>query len=85
METRPFGKTGENFPILGFGGQRIVDERGCTEEEAIKILETRNEILATALKSIEEKQTQELSDDKVRYFKISIIRATPTPVKMEHV
>ena len=25
METRPFGKTGETFPILSFGGQRIVD------------------------------------------------------------
>ena len=26
METRPFGKTGESFPILSFGGQRIVDD-----------------------------------------------------------
>lgn len=38
MEVRPFGKTGEMFPILSFGGQRIVDEHGCTEEEAIKIV-----------------------------------------------
>jgi predicted aldo/keto reductase-like oxidoreductase len=40
METRPFGKTGENFPILSFGGQRIVDEHQCTEEEAIEIVNT---------------------------------------------
>ena len=38
METRPFGKTGETFPILGFGGQRIVDDHDCTEEEAIEIV-----------------------------------------------
>ncbi len=40
MEVRPFGKTGEMFPILSFGGQRIVDEHGCTEEEAVKIVNT---------------------------------------------
>ena len=40
METRPFGKTGESFPILSFGGQRIVDGHGCTEEEAIEIVNT---------------------------------------------
>jgi predicted aldo/keto reductase-like oxidoreductase len=40
METRPFGKTGEEFPILSFGGQRIVDEHQCTEEEAIEIVNT---------------------------------------------
>lgn len=40
METRPFGKTGEEFPILSFGGQRIVDEHNCTEEEAIEIVNT---------------------------------------------
>ena len=40
METRPFGKTGESFPILGFGGQRIVDDHHCTEEDAIKIVNT---------------------------------------------
>jgi len=40
METRPFGKTGESFPILSFGGQRIVDEHNCTEEEAIEIVNT---------------------------------------------
>ncbi len=38
METRPFGKTGQSFPILSFGGQRIVDEHQCTEEEAIQIV-----------------------------------------------
>jgi aryl-alcohol dehydrogenase-like predicted oxidoreductase len=40
METRPFGKTGERFPILSFGAQRIVDSHGCTEEEAIQIVNT---------------------------------------------
>jgi predicted aldo/keto reductase-like oxidoreductase len=40
MQTRPFGKTGEEFPILSFGGQRIVDEHNCTEEEAIAIVNT---------------------------------------------
>ena len=38
METRPFGKTGETFPILSFGGQRIVDAHGCTEDMAIEIV-----------------------------------------------
>jgi predicted aldo/keto reductase-like oxidoreductase len=38
VETRPFGKTGESFPILSFGGQRIVDEHNCTEDEAIAIV-----------------------------------------------
>ena len=40
METRPFGKTGKSFPILSFGGQRIVDGHGCTEDEAIEIVNT---------------------------------------------
>ena len=40
METRPFGKTGESFPILSFGGQRIVDDHNCSEEEAIEIVNT---------------------------------------------
>jgi aryl-alcohol dehydrogenase-like predicted oxidoreductase len=40
METRPFGKTGKSFPILSFGGQRIVDEHNCTEDEAIEIVNT---------------------------------------------
>jgi len=40
METRPFGKTGEAFPILSFGSQRIVDGHNCTEEEAVEILNT---------------------------------------------
>jgi aryl-alcohol dehydrogenase-like predicted oxidoreductase len=38
METRPFGRTGEHFPILSFGAQRIVDEHDCSEEQAIAIL-----------------------------------------------
>jgi hypothetical protein len=40
MESRPFGKTGHSFPILSFGGQRIVDEHRCTEDEAIRIVNT---------------------------------------------
>jgi aryl-alcohol dehydrogenase-like predicted oxidoreductase len=40
METRPFGKTGESFPILSFGAQRIVDEEGCSEDQAVEILNT---------------------------------------------
>jgi aryl-alcohol dehydrogenase-like predicted oxidoreductase len=40
MQTRPFGKTGESFPILSFGGQRIVDDHNCTEEEAVEIVNT---------------------------------------------
>ena len=40
METRRFGRTGESFPILSFGAQRIVDEEGCSEEQAIEILNT---------------------------------------------
>lgn len=40
METRPLGKTGESFPILSLGCQRIVDEEGCNEEQAIAILTT---------------------------------------------
>ncbi|MBC8246275.1 MAG: aldo/keto reductase [Deltaproteobacteria bacterium] len=40
MESRPFGKTVESFPILSFGGQRIVDEHNCSEEEAIEIVNT---------------------------------------------
>ncbi|MFN2291907.1 MAG: aldo/keto reductase [Anaerolineae bacterium] len=40
METRPFGRTGESFPILSFGAQRIVDDEGCSEDQAIEILNT---------------------------------------------
>ncbi len=40
METRPFGKTGQSFPILSFGGQRIVDAHGCTQDEAVVIVNT---------------------------------------------
>jgi hypothetical protein len=38
VETRPFGNTGEEFPILSFGGEQIVDEKNCTEEEAVRIV-----------------------------------------------
>lgn len=38
METRPFGSTGAELPILSFGAQRIVDEHDCTEHQAIEIL-----------------------------------------------
>jgi aryl-alcohol dehydrogenase-like predicted oxidoreductase len=40
METRPFGKTGESFPILSFGAQRIVNEEGCNEDQALELLNT---------------------------------------------
>ena len=38
MEHRAFGKTGETFAILSFGAQRIVDEHGCSEEEALEMV-----------------------------------------------
>ncbi len=38
MEKRPFGKTGEQFTILSFGAQRIVDGHNCSEEEAVKMV-----------------------------------------------
>jgi uncharacterized protein len=38
VEKRAFGRTGERFPILSFGAQRIVDDHKCTEEEAIRIV-----------------------------------------------
>ena len=38
MEMRPFGKTGEQFSILSFGAQRIVDAHQCSEEEAIRMV-----------------------------------------------
>ena len=38
METRPFGNTGEEFPILSFGAEQIVDERNCSREDAIQIV-----------------------------------------------
>jgi hypothetical protein len=40
VETRPFGQTGASLPILSFGAQRIVDEEGCSQEQAIEILNT---------------------------------------------
>ena len=40
MQTRPFGKTGQSFPILSFGGQRIVDEHHCSEDQAFEIVNT---------------------------------------------
>lgn len=38
MERRAFGKTGERVPMLGFGAQRVVDSHGCSEEEAIRMI-----------------------------------------------
>lgn len=38
MEERAYGKTGEHFPLLSFGAQRIVDSRGCSEGDALKII-----------------------------------------------
>ncbi len=39
MDTRPFGRTGQRFPILSLGCQRIVDAHRCGEEQAVAILE----------------------------------------------
>ncbi|NOQ43838.1 MAG: aldo/keto reductase [Dehalococcoidia bacterium] len=38
MEQRTFGNTDEKLPILGFGAQRMVDEHGCSEEEALSMV-----------------------------------------------
>lgn len=38
MEQRPYGNTGEKFGILSFGAQRVVDSHGCSEKQAIQIL-----------------------------------------------
>jgi len=40
MKKRPFGSTGESFPILSFGCQRIVDDHNCTEDQATEIVNT---------------------------------------------
>lgn len=40
MEMRPFGKTGVSMPILSLGCQRLVDEEGCSEAQAVEILHT---------------------------------------------
>jgi aryl-alcohol dehydrogenase-like predicted oxidoreductase len=38
MDTRPFGSTGEQMPNLSLGCQQLVDENGCSEEQAMAIL-----------------------------------------------
>lgn len=38
MEERFYGKTGEKFSILSFGAQRIVESQGCSETDALKIV-----------------------------------------------
>lgn len=38
MEERLYGKTGEKFSILSFGAQRIVESHGCSETDALKIV-----------------------------------------------
>lgn len=40
MKTRAFGKTGSSLPILSLGCQRLVDEEGCSEDQAVAILHT---------------------------------------------
>ena len=50
METRPFGKTGERFPILSLGGEQIVDAHGCTEDEAVEIANAGDHDAMTAAK-----------------------------------
>ena len=39
MEKRPFGKTGVELPVLSLGCQRLVDEEGCSQDQAVAILE----------------------------------------------
>ncbi|MFA4932227.1 MAG: aldo/keto reductase [Caldisericia bacterium] len=39
MEKRPFGKTGVELPILSLGCQRLVNEEGCNQDQAVAILE----------------------------------------------
>lgn len=38
LETRPFGSTGQRFPILSLGCQRLVDAHDCSEDQAVAIL-----------------------------------------------
>jgi hypothetical protein len=38
MEERAYGKTGEKFSILSFGAQRVVDSHGCSEQDALEIM-----------------------------------------------
>lgn len=40
MEERMFGRTGVRLPILSFGAQRIVDDEGCSEQQALEIMNT---------------------------------------------
>ena len=40
MQTRPFGQTGTSLPILSLGCQRLVDDEGCSEDQAVAILNT---------------------------------------------
>jgi len=44
MEKRPFGKTGVELPILSLGCQRPVDEEGCSQDQAVAILEQALEV-----------------------------------------
>ncbi len=38
MERRPFGKTGEELPVLGFGCGGIGQDEACSEAEAVALL-----------------------------------------------
>lgn len=38
MQTRPFGRDPHQISLLGIGAQRIVDEHGCSEDEAVAIV-----------------------------------------------
>ncbi len=40
MEERMFGRTGVRLPILSFGAQRMVDDEGCSEQQALEIMNT---------------------------------------------
>ena len=39
MEKRPFGKTGVELPIVSLGCQRLVDAEGCSQDQAVAIIE----------------------------------------------
>jgi aryl-alcohol dehydrogenase-like predicted oxidoreductase len=71
MEQRPFGKTGEKFPILSFGAQRIVDEHGCSEKEALKML---NHALENGIKYFDTAWIYSLGQSEERVGKVAKLR-----------
>jgi aryl-alcohol dehydrogenase-like predicted oxidoreductase len=71
MEQRPFGKTGEKFSILSFGAQRIVDEHGCPEKEALKML---NHALENGIKYFDTAWIYSLGQSEERVGKVAKLR-----------